>query len=459
MINHPTNSVKLRSFIIPVLDFSPHSPYNIKTLLKDLEDVTGEVICVFNSKEVFDEFHKHPRINKYCYNNLNAGVSRSWDLGINLAEGKAMYILNADMHVTRPAIYQMDSHLFSLDNAVIVGPQGSRIDYQTLRDAHYFDKGTFDKPVKVHAVSGFFFAIHAERFHKHNLMFDVQFSPCFFEEWDMGLQVIMAGLSNYAVPVKDFDHKWGASQNEHLSVNYFGKEMSRNEILPKNRDRFVAKWHNVIFNKKSKILDLDQTKTQKIEGFFERIKKETYPEKPLIQHTVLTKKMLEAFFSKYLLPDNCKILDVGCGQGVALEIFKSKGLSSVGITLNNEDFQVCKSKGHVVYEMDQSFLEFNDEEFDFIWCRHCLEHSFSPYFTLIEFFRVLKHKGYLYIEVPAPDTSCGHQTNINHYSVLGKSMWIELIKRSGFDILETGSIPIKIAAGHDIYWAFTIQKA
>jgi hypothetical protein len=62
-----------RSFIIPVLDYSPHSPYNINTLLKDLKEIHGEVICVFNSHEVFDKLRDYPRIDKYYFNSLNAG--------------------------------------------------------------------------------------------------------------------------------------------------------------------------------------------------------------------------------------------------------------------------------------------------------------------------------------------------------------------------------------------------
>lgn len=74
-----------------------------------------------------------------------------------------------------------------------------------------------------------------------------------------------------------------------------------------------------------------------------------------------------------------------------------------------------------------------------------------------EISRVIKPEGYLYIEVPAPDTSCKHQTNKNHYSVLGKSMWLYLIKRSGFEILQVLDINFNVPAGPDIYWAI-IQK-
>ncbi|MDR4504169.1 MAG: glycosyltransferase family 2 protein [Candidatus Scalindua sp.] len=250
MDNGETSLTIPRSFIIPVLDYSPHSPYNIRTLLDDLEHIEGEVVCIFNSKEIFDDLNTHPRINKYCYNSLNSGVSRSWNAGINLSEGKTLFILNSDVHLLHSAIEQLESYLFSLDKAVIAGPQGAHIDYRTLSDQRYFRKRTFFKPVQVHAVSGFFFAIHHQRFLEHCLMFDVQFSPCFFEEWDMGLQIALAGLACYAVPVEGFEHHWGASQDGNLSVNYFGREMTRSDILSKGRERFKAKWHDAIFSNK-----------------------------------------------------------------------------------------------------------------------------------------------------------------------------------------------------------------
>ena len=237
-----TNPDIKRSIIIPVLDFSPHSPYNINTLLDDLKDIHGEVICVFNSHEVYDKLCDHPRIDKFCFNNLNAGVSRSWNIGINMAEGRTVFILNADIHLKSIAISQLESYLLRLDNAVIVGPQGSHLDFNDVKVSKYFRRGSFKEPEQVHDVSGFLFAIHLERFLKHNLMFDVQFSPCFYEEWDMGLQIMKAGLACYVVPVKDFEHHWGASHDNDLSVNYFGREVTRQEILTKNRERFLAKW-------------------------------------------------------------------------------------------------------------------------------------------------------------------------------------------------------------------------
>ncbi len=232
-----------RSFVIPVLDFSSHSSYNIATLLNDLKTIDGEVICIFNSDEVYEKLRTHERIDKFCFNKLNAGVSRSWNMGLNLAEGRAVFMMNADLHVLPSAIEKLESYLFNLDKAVIVGPQGSYLDFENLRILRYFQKGDFHQPVRTHDVSGFFFCIHRERFLRHRLMFDVQYSPCFMEEWDMGLQVLQAELACYAVPVSDFEHDWGISQSkENTMINYFGRVVYRNDILLENRKKFLTKW-------------------------------------------------------------------------------------------------------------------------------------------------------------------------------------------------------------------------
>ncbi len=205
-------------------------------------------------------------------------------------------------------------------------------------------------------------------------------------------------------------------------------------------------------------MKLNQRHIARLEEFLSGIKRDTYPEIPAEPHLSITKKMFDFFIRKYPLPQRGKILDIGCGQGLALKMFREKGFSPVGITLNETDASVCREKGYDVLEMDQSFLEFNDETFDFIWCRHCVEHSVFPYFTLKGFFSVLKTKGYLYLEVPTPDTKCNHQANQNHYSVLGKSMWISLFQRSGFSTLDVIDIDFEVPAGPDTYWAFIQQK-
>lgn len=167
---------------------------------------------------------------------------------------------------------------------------------------------------------------------------------------------------------------------------------------------------------------------------------------------------MDIILAKCLFPQNAKILDVGCGQGPALDILKQRGFCATGIALNDKDIQVCQSKNHVALKMDQSFMDFTDGWFDFVWARHVIEHSIFPYFTLSEFCRVLRPKGIMYMEVPAPETSCHHEANPNHYSVLGHEAWVSLLKRSGFYLLDEPVFNFTTSLGPDVYWGFICMK-
>jgi SAM-dependent methyltransferase len=196
---------------------------------------------------------------------------------------------------------------------------------------------------------------------------------------------------------------------------------------------------------------------QRLDAFLQKLRDDIYPEPPSPVHTGLSRQMFAELCKLHPLAPGAKVLDVGCGQGVALEIFREAGLDPLGITLG-PDAEVCRQKGLNVLEMDFAFLEFPDASFDLVWCRHAIEHSVFPFFTLWELNRVLKPGGVLYLEVPAPDTACGHQTNQNHYSVLGKSMWVELIRRIGFPQTRILDLNFQTGAGPDTYWAFIQQK-
>jgi SAM-dependent methyltransferase len=195
-------------------------------------------------------------------------------------------------------------------------------------------------------------------------------------------------------------------------------------------------------------------------SFIDKIEGETYPEAPSFIHSEITGKALDIILPQYAIKQDARILDIGCGQGPALDFLRDKGyLSVVGITLNDEDVRVCRQKGHDVRKMDQSFLEFPDSSFDFVWARHVIEHSIFPYFTLAEFARVLAPGGLLYLEVPAPETSCHHETNPNHYSVFERGAWVSLSKRCGFTVRDEATYSFTTGMGPDEYWGFICSKS
>jgi len=205
-------------------------------------------------------------------------------------------------------------------------------------------------------------------------------------------------------------------------------------------------------------MKLNSQDIKRIEKVLEMAESQTYPEAPSEIHDSITSQMMNHLFTRHPLPQGSRVLDVGCGQGVALEKFSSYGFHAIGITLNQEDVDICQGKEFEVYKMDQTFLDFEPESFDLVWNRHCIEHSISPLLTLSSLYDVLMPGGLLYIEVPAPDTVAQHQKNPNHYSVLTKSMWSELIRRSGFNLLEQMDLDLSVDVGEDKYLAFISIK-
>lgn len=195
---------------------------------------------------------------------------------------------------------------------------------------------------------------------------------------------------------------------------------------------------------------------ERLNVYLEKLNEEIYPEPESELHNELSQKAIELFVEP-VKKDICKVLDVGCGQGIALKRFNDLEIDTVGITLGREDYHVCIEKGYDVRIMDQSFLDFEKDTFDLVWVRHCIEHSVMPLITLFEFNRVLKKGKYLYLEMPQAESI--HVNNPNHYSLLGPKGWKHLLSKASFEIIKDGRFNFNLIDGTpDEYMVFWNRK-
>jgi SAM-dependent methyltransferase len=173
----------------------------------------------------------------------------------------------------------------------------------------------------------------------------------------------------------------------------------------------------------------------KLKFYYEHVLGQVYSEGDSPFHKTVTQDVVARFIDPLNLAKNSAILDLGCGPGYFLDIMKEKGYTNlVGVTLSPADAEKCQFKGHQTRTSDINFLTDLDGSIDMLFCRHSIEHSPFPYITLLEYNRILKTDGILYIEVPSPDCERRHEENPNHYSILGLTMWQSLLQRAGFDV-------------------------
>ena len=94
-----------------------------------------------------------------------------------------------------------------------------------------------------------------------------------------------------------------------------------------------------------------------------------------------------------LLPDNVRVLDVGCGDGSLMDLLiKEKNIKARGLEINKENVKKCISKGLSVIEgnAETELHQFPDQSFDFAVLSQTLQAFYSPENVLKDLLRIGK---------------------------------------------------------------------
>jgi ubiquinone/menaquinone biosynthesis C-methylase UbiE len=188
------------------------------------------------------------------------------------------------------------------------------------------------------------------------------------------------------------------------------------------------------------------------------IKTSVYSEPPSeLHHSIITKVWVEIIQPYLKLGD--QILDIGAGDGFAVQMFEQAGFHATAFNLHADDVLACERKELISVSGEMHDLPFCDKQYNFVQMRHVLEHSPFPMLALAEAKRVLKEDGLLYVEVPMAGTACQHETNPNHWTLFSVRMWDQLFMRSGFEVIDQRDMTFEVVAGVDTYLCWLLRKA
>ena len=165
-----------------------------------------------------------------------------------------------------------------------------------------------------------------------------------------------------------------------------------------------------------------------IDSYINKLYSDIYPQPEDIGHTRLAQKVIDHWCSRMTTCHS--VLDVGCGTGFCQPMFERWNIGYTGVALG-EDVVIAQGLNRNVAKMDFSFLDYDDNSFDWIFSRHSLEHSPMPLLTLMEWKRVAKN--WLGIVLPAPEwyTFAG----LNHYSVMNMAQIRNLLDVAGWNVM------------------------
>ncbi len=178
-------------------------------------------------------------------------------------------------------------------------------------------------------------------------------------------------------------------------------------------------------------------------------------------------KTLARILGPIELPKDSKIIDVGCGSGFTLSVFRNLGyLNSIGINISPHGLELCSQlfdfkKGKDVLLMDATNIEFPDNSFDLVFSDGLLEHFEEPPLDIVRESCRISRKWILLFQ---PDQTSLFGRVKWLWQKIGKASWekdypysksdyINMLTKFGGSLVGSGSFNL-----HEFMWLLFSKK-
>ena len=147
-------------------------------------------------------------------------------------------------------------------------------------------------------------------------------------------------------------------------------------------------------------------------------------------------------FAKHLIAEHYKgpgkILDLGCGRGDYLKVFRDLGLESYGTDISPEAPKFVENIPVVVADLENDDLPFPEIKFDFVFSKSVIEHMRDPMKLLEYSHQQLKPGGTAVILTPSWEHNYKGAFYIDHTHVtpFTRTSLEDALKMAGFQNVE-----------------------